>query len=662
MDNKQLDNLRVSILIIFVVEAVLALVLEFLFYMRFATVMLVCVVFDGIYVSWVLSVIQDAQLKRSKKIREVVDEEFTDAVLFGNVGIVIFDEQFNITWMSDLFTGQGIDYTGEKVSMWIPETKELFSDEVDSIQIAYEGKTYEVQRVSQAQCLFFRDITEEAGLKEEKRRSAAVVGLINLDNYSETVQYEDEQKISRINSDIRQRVADWCSEKGMMSRRIRADRYVVFTDYEHFSKALEERFSILNEVRKESEKLEVSITLSMAFAYGTKDYVELGNMANDLLELAQNRGGDQAAVRAYGSDVQFIGGTTETSEKRSGVRIRVMAQSVRGMMEESDRILVVGHRMADFDCFGGMLGISRMASSLGREVYVVSEGMEMEEKLAGAFARFRSALEPFHRFISQDEALTLLTGRTLVVVVDHHTEDLCATPEVPRSAKRILVIDHHRRRRDDNIHATMVYLEASASSTVELVTEFLQYQPKKVELLQEEANIMFAGMVVDTNHFRARCGSRTFEAASALRDWGADPLAVDDLLKNTYREFQTLNKIFSYSQRIEDKYIIVPIASDETYSRAQLSEAADFLLSVQGVKASFVIARLDESTIAVSARSAGEINVQLIMEQMQGGGHFTAAALQRKDTTVEEITSELADTIRWYEEEAKKENESDHAE
>ena len=659
--NRKLESLKIGAVVIFVAEAVLALVLEYGMHLRFATIMLICVVLDGIYVAFMIFTFQNTEMRKERSIREYVEDSAADAVEFGEVGFITFDEKYVITWMSELFSSRGINYVGSNITDFIPEIREVFLNDVDQITVKYEDREYLVQRKSSGQILFFKDVTEKEDMRRKLENRETVIGLINLDNYAETIAYEDEQKIAAINANVRQRVSDWCRDNGFVARRVRNDRFVVYTDMEHFRKAEAERFPILNEVRTQAAELEAVITLSMAFAMGTDDLLELDDMVNDLLELAQNRGGDQAAIKPYGGEVRFVGGTVESSEKRSGVRIRVMAQSIRGMIEQSEKVYVVGHKLSDFDCMGAQLGVSRIASYLGKEVHVISLGFPLEEKLTGAMERYKDALSEVHSFWDEKKALEELTEKTLVVAVDHHTVDQCATPDLLVHAKRTLVIDHHRRRKDDNIRASMVYLESSASSATELVTELLQYQPQRVELYPEEANIMFAGMVVDTNHFRTRCGARTFEAAGQLREWGASPREVDDLLKNTFEEFALQNKMLAYSQIIYDKYILVPIMEKEFYTRAQISAVADFLLSIQGVKASFVVAYIDEGTVAVSARSSGEVNVQVMMEKMNGGGHFSGAALQRTNTTVEEITGELVDVIHAYEEEEGNENESNSA-
>ena len=656
--NKNLESLKYGAVILFTVEIAIAVILEFVFKMRSASVILIFVVIDAIYTAWIIYEYTTDEVRKKMSIKEIVDSEIDEAVQFGNVGIVTYDSDFMITWMSDLFTNRQINNVGQRLTNWLPEISQLFKEDVDTIEVEYNERIYLVERRDASQSLYFKDITAQKELENKYHSEQAVVGLVNLDNYAETIQYEDEQKIALINANLRQKVVEWFQANGMLARRTRNDRFIVFTTQENYEKAYNDRFNILNEVRKEANNLEVAITLSMAFAYGTSDYTELDNMVNELLELAQNRGGDQVAIRKYGEETQFVGGNTESNEKRSGVRIRVMSQSMRGIMENSDSIFILGHQGMDFDCMGAALGTSLIAQSINKEVYIVANKIEIEEKLAGVIERENDILSQRHQFISEEQALELIKPQSLAIVVDHHTSDLCATPKLLETLKRAIVIDHHRRRKDDNIRASMVYLETSASSTTELLVELMQYQPTKIELVPQEANIMLAGMLVDTNHFRNHSSARTFAAAATLREWGADPQQADNLLKVTFHEFELQNRITASSVRVFDDYIVAPIKTNEIFSRTNLSKAADFLLSIQAVKAAFVIAHIDVDTVAISARSNGEVNVQVIMEAMNGGGHFSAAALQRKDITVEDLTKELIATIKKYQEEEEKENES----
>jgi len=659
MKHINLDNIKIQAAVLFAVQIVVALMLEFGFKLPSASIILFFILVNLIFIGYLLYMFSSTLSKRSQTIKEITNDNISQVMRYGNVGMVIYDDNYNVIWMSDLFEEREINYVGEKLTMWLPDVNELLQEGVDSIVVDFEGYRYRVDKKDDEQVLFFQDITDFSLLEMKYKNEQVVVGIVHMDNYNDTVQYEDEQKIATINANLRQKVIDWCLKHNMLIRRVRADRFLVVLNEDDYLEAEKEHFSILNEVREQSQSLDVSITLSMAFARGTADYIELDKMVNELLELAQNRGGDQVATRVYGEDYKFIGGSSEAQEKRSRVRVRVMSQTISNMIQSSSNVFIVGHKDMDFDCAGAALGMSRIVTGLGVDCYVIGNDITIENKLERAMYLNNDELVENHNFISEEDALDLVEKDSLIIVVDHHSVGLCNAPKLVEACTQVMIIDHHRRKSSNNINAILVYLEASASSTSELVVELLQYQTDKVELTEIEANVMFAGMVIDTNNFRTRCGTRTFEAAANLRKMGADPLVVDDMLKDSYQEFELRTKILSYSEILHDRYIIAPIVEEGVFERAMLSKAANVLLTIQNVKAAFVIARTDSETIAISARSNGDMNVQTIMEKMQGGGHFSAAALQREDTTVEELKEELIRVIDEYEEEMRESNESD---
>ena len=657
-----LEIVKYRTVLLFTIEIVIALLLEFVFKVRYASFILIFVVVDAIYVAYLIyRYTQEAQ-ESYYEIRDLVTSNMSEAIDFGDVGIVTYNHEYLITWMSDMFSKREIHYVGEKITMWLPEINQLFQHEVDSVNVEFEGYRYLVTRGDGEQVLYFKDVTDLSLLQTNYKNEKVVVGIIHMDNYNETTQYEDEQKIALINTNLRQKVIDWCVHHKMMVRRIRSDRFMLVLNEAQYTIIAEENFSILHEIRKEAAKMDVAITLSMAFAKGTSDYLELDKMVNDMLELAQNRGGDQVAVKEFGGNPKLYGGSSEAQEKRSRVRVRVMSKTIQDTIENSSKVLIVGHKEMDFDCLGAAIGISRIASLYNKEVYICLDEHSIERKVEQTIYRINQKLLENHTFIPVDEAVDMVDKDTLVIAVDHHRMTLSSGAKLIEVAPKTMVIDHHRRSSDDNIPAVLVYIETSASSTTELITELLPYQTANIELLEEEANIMFAGMLVDTNHFRTRSGSRTFEAAAQLRKLGADPASADEMLKETYREFELRNDMLSYSTRVYDNILVCAIDNDEIYNRTALSIAADELLSIKDVKATFVIAQIDSETVAISARSNGDVNVQTLMEKMGGGGHFTGAALQRKESSVKELEDELLDCLDVYIKEEKQAHESNSVE
>lgn len=470
-------------------------------------------------------------------------------------------------------------------------------------------------------------------------------------------QYEDEAKIQLMNSTLRQPLVEWAKKYGMATRRLRSDRYLVILDEQIFAEILKDKFSILNLVRNNATANGVAVTLSMAFARGSSDLQMLDTMVNDLLELAQSRGGDQVAVKVYGGDVKYYGGNSEAQEKRSRVRVRVMAQAIKEAILDVKRVFIVGHKNMDFDCMGSCLCMSRICAANAKEVYIVSESGGIEPQLDNAMHVYAPVLNDRHHFITEEEAMNIASKDDLVIAVDFHNPNHCNAPQILNFVDKVIVIDHHRRSEAFIDNPLLVYVETSASSVSELVTEFIPYSSSRLDLSEAEATIMYLGILIDTNRFKQRTGSRTFEAAAALRKMGVDPIEAENLLKEDFIDFEAKTNIMKYGKLVFGNMIVAAVDNNEIISRTMMSQVADYLLNIKGIEASFVIAKTAENVVAVSARSRGVVNVQLIMEAMHGGGHFTAAALSRDDTSVAAINEELMATIKKSTEE-ENENES----
>ena len=650
----RLENFKVQIAIIVILQ-ILALIS--LYSVGFNDInmvpMVVMLVLNIAIIVWIMVKFQKDREQRDIDISRILGHDAKDALLFGEVGIITYDEQYNATWINDFLEERKIDVVGKKLSSWIAEITDLFTGDVDVITATDDDHVYEITRKENAQVLYVRDITEYAVLKKRFESDGVVAGLLQLDNYMEIQQYVDEGKMAQINLQLRQPCVEWANKYGMFIRRLRSDRFLVILNERIFAQVVKDRFSILNTIRKNAEEIDVSITLSMSFARGTDDYQLLDTMVNDLLELAQSRGGDQAAVKKYGESVKYFGGNSEASEKRSKVRVRVMAQAIKEAIMESKRVFVVGHSNMDFDCMGSALCMSRIASAYGKECYVVSKSGGMEPQLKEAFTALEDELDSRHRFIEDEEATKLIGDGDLVIAVDHHNPKQTGAPMTVMSAKRIIVIDHHRRSEDFIGNPLLVYVETSASSVSELATELLPYQTNKVNISESEATIMYNGILVDTNRFRMRTGSRTFEAVAYLKKIGADSMKAENMLKEDYDDFEAKTSIMNWSEKYRGNMIIAAVNDNTIEDRTMMSQAADSLLNIKGVEASFVIANIKDNKVAVSARSKGEINVQVIMEKMHGGGHFSAAALQRDDTSVAAVDDELRAMIDEYIEENK---------
>ncbi|MBQ1319696.1 MAG: DHH family phosphoesterase [Solobacterium sp.] len=583
----------------------------------------------------------------STEIQAVLGTSAEEAFLFGEVGMVHYDEEHVITWMSELFEQRGINRVGTKVLAWLPEADDLINGRSDIAQVELDERSYQITRKEDEAVLFFRDVTDMIRYQKAYEQGMPVVGMASLDNYEESTQYEDETVVSAINVAVRSPLTEYCKNHGIMVKRVNNYRYLLLLNERIFNDLAADRFSILNTVRRAAQKQDVSITLSMAFARGTENYQELDDMVTRLMDLAQSRGGDQVAVQVAGEDVKYFGGSSEAAEKRSRVRVRVMAHTLRELISRSSNVIICGHKEADFDCIGSAIGMAKVSQALRRQAVIIARTGGIEEKLAQVMEEHKEELRQELTFVTESEALNQLQENTLVIMVDHHNVRQSNGARVLEQAKNVVIIDHHRRSSEMGVKPVLVYIEAGASSACELVTELIPYISNRAEITELEATIMLAGMTVDTGHFRVRTGARTYDAASTLRRFGADPLAVDEYLKDSYEQFAQKAAVMNMSERMDRGIVIAPVRG-MILSRSMMSQAADSLLEIQGVEAAFVLANNTDGETAISARSAGRVNVQRIMEKMQGGGHMTAAAMQRPRTDIEEVRKELIDTIEEY--------------
>ena len=591
-------------------------------------------------------------------VRDALGVTAEKAFLFGEIGLLMYDDDYVITQMSELFEQRGLNHVGSKVLSWLPEVDPLISGQGDTATVQLDERMYEITRREDEPVLIFRDITEQHNAMLSYSEERPVIGIAVLDNYDEVTQYEDDASLSNINAAVRTPLTDYFRERGILLKRISNSRYYMVLNEKMFSDLVSDHFSILNTIRRSAAKQDLAISLSMAFARGTERLEELDEIAVKLIDLAQSRGGDQVVVQQAGGEVKYFGGSSEATEKRSRVRVRVMANTFRELISRSSNVIICGHRNMDFDCVGSAIGVARAATALNKQVCIIGKTGGIEEKLAKVLAKNAEELNQEVRFVTESEAINQLQANTLTVMVDHHNIKQSNGSKLLESASKIAIIDHHRRSTEMGVKPVLVYIEAGASSACELITEMMPYISSRIEISELAANIMLAGMTIDTNRFHVRTGARTFEAAAALRKMGADPMQVDDYLKDTYDELTLKASCMSKAKRHDNAIITIPY-KDGVLTRSLMSQVADQMLEIQGIDAVFVIADDTEGETAISARSNGKVNVQRIMEAIGGGGHMTAAAVQRKRCDIDDLERELLEKTEEYFREVRNEGNSE---
>lgn len=588
-------------------------------------------------------------------ISRVLGRDAKEALQVGDVGILTYNDEFVVTWTSDFFRERHIDLVNRKITAWIENVRELFDEDIDSVIGKYDHRIYEILKKEDAQVLYVRDITEVYKLRQHQQQNEVVAALMQLDNYVEYQSYENEEVIANINTHLRTPLITWAKEHHMLVRRIRSDRIFVLFNHEILDRIRHENFTILQEIKDEAARIDVSITLSMAIAYGTNNYEELDKMLNELIELAQSRGGDQAAIQCAGKRVHYIGGNSETSSQRSKVRVRIMAQSIQEAIKESGRVFIVGHVNTDYDCMGAALSMSNWCRALHRNAFIVLQNVPRDYQLQDTMDHYKQAIRERHQFITIPQAVDMVDPKNdLLIMVDHAVPQISSGKTFIDKFERIVVIDHHRRNDQFVVHPLITYVESQASSTCELMVELIQSIPNHIPIFEAEATIMYLGILVDTNRFKMHTSARTFETAATLRIWGANAKLAEKALCEDLGDFRLRTELVSLGEMYYGHFVIAAI-KDLEIDRTMMSQVSDSLLKIKGCLASFTIARSKNNPedVAVSARSDGSYNVQKIMEKMNGGGHFTAAALERKNTTVEAVKEEL---LGYLKEDAKSES------
>ena len=580
-------------------------------------------------------------------ISRVLGKNAKDALSFGGVGILTYDDDYVITWASPMFQERGMDLVHLRLTSWIENIGTLFDDEVDVVVGEYEDHVYEITRKADASLLYVRDITECYRLHQAYDNNQIVIGVMTLDNYMDYQSCEDEETMARINTHLRGRLVTWARENGMFIRRTRSDRFLIVLNQEILKNLRMQNMMILQEIKDKAKELDVTITLSMAFAYGSPQFLVLDEMVNELIESTQLRGGDQAAIRCAGGSTQYIGGGFEGSSSRSKVRVRALAQSIQDSIQDSDKVFIAGHINTDFDCMGAALGIASLATSLHTDAYIVLEGVPRDNQLQEIMNRYKDTLEHRYVFITPEMAKSQMDFKNdLLIMVDHGVPFISSAKDFVGDCSRVIVIDHHRKGDNFVRNPMLTYVESTASSSCEMITELLQSISTHIPIYEVEATIMYLGILVDTNRFKMHTDARTFEAAGALRAWGANNKLAEKALQEDYKRIQLRNRIVGSAKIVYNKIMVASV--EECLDKTMVSQVSDALLMIKGACASFTIAYTTPSkdVVSVSARGDGNTNVQRILEKMQGGGHFSAAAVDRKNVTVKEIENELLNIIK----------------
>ena len=508
-------------------------------------------------------------------------------------------------------------------------------------------KKYSVYLDSQASVVYFFDASSEYEANVGLVTTRPVIGIMSVDNYDDLEDIVSDSDISSINGFIANFVEEFSEKYHMFYRRVGMDRFYLFTDYTVLEQLIESKFSIIDQFREEAKNRELPITVSMGFSYGDGNHDEIGRVALSNLNLAEVRGGDQAVVkeREEGKDPIFFGGGTASSIKRTRTRTRAMMTAISEKIKSVDQVFVVGHKKLDMDALGASIGMQLFANNINERSYAVYDDTSMAQDIERAVGKIQS--DGATKLVTVSDALRMVTDQSLLIMVDHSKTALTLSNDLYEKFHQVIVIDHHRRDEDFPENAMITYIESGASSASELVTELLQFQnSKKNRLNKIQASVLMAGIMLDTKNFSVRVTSRTFDVASYLRSRGSDSVLIQEISAINFDEYREVNELILNGQMVFPHIIVATGAADVPYGTVTISKAADSMLAMSKIEATFVIALNEQGSISISARSRSKVNVQKIMEQMGGGGHFNSAASQLEDVTIDQVRTQLIDCIQ----------------
>ena len=579
----------------------------------------------------------------------------------------LLDNKGNILWMNASMQASinRKNDLNKNISTIIPElSANVFRNFEDfkEIRIAFNDRDYrvEMKRISadiitqgvnilakdynsSLVAMYMFDETDINQYIQKIRDERFVVGLVYTDNYEAALESVDDVRRSLFVGLVDKRVNKYFSAGAAIIRKLEKDKYLVVFRYKFLEKLLADKFSLVEDIKSVKVGNEKTLTLSIAIGTGAADYARNYDIAKAAMDLALGRGGDQAVIKD-GEKIYYYGGKSQQMEKNTRVKVRVKAHALRQILEANDNVLIMGHNLPDIDSFGSALGIYIIAKKFGKEAHIVFG--EISSSVRPFMNRFIDKEEyPDDMFIKKEEAENYLTASTVVIVVDVNRPQRTECPQLLDKCKTIIVFDHHRRSSDTITGAVLSYVDPYASSACEMVTEMIQYVDDGIKLKAFEADALYAGISIDTDGFNSKSGPRTFEAAAFLRRHGADVTRVRKMLRNDMNEYKAIASAVSKSEVYKSAFAITVFDGEGLESPTiGGAKAANQLLDISGIKASFVITQYEDK-LYISARSIDEVNVQLVMEKLGGGGHMSIAGAQLTDCTIQQAVNTIKLTL-----------------
>ena len=659
-NKKKLDHLVSRTKVYLIIIAVILIILSVLEYRAIIPSIL-------LYILVILYTIWSNKKRKaeiSNKINELtlnVDKAAQSTIINSPFPLVIAETNGNIIWKSSKFISEfaSIDIGNylidiiKELKMQIENNKEV-NDTAIYEKMHIGNKTYKIigeyiknkekESKEYIATIYFLDETDYEELLEKYENSKIGVGIIVIDNYEEIMQRATAEEKAVITSKIEKNIYDWVNRYKGISIKSERDIYTCIFEQREIEEIKNSKFEILDEIKEIKTQDKLQSTLSIAISEDGETNFEKYKSAKAVIDIALGRGGDQAIVKQNGK-YSFFGGRTLEVEKRTKVKARIVSQALEELIKGTSNVIIMGHTNSDIDAMGASMGVYRIAKTLNTNAYIVNE--TVGTSLDIFIKEVKENKEYANIFIDKNEALSIITPNTLLVVVDTDKKNYVEAPELLDKTDKIVVIDHHRRGTDYIEKSILTFHEVYASSACELVTELIEYSEKDIKLEKTEVEALYAGIMMDTKNFTFKTGVRTFEAAAFLRKCGVDIIKVKKWFQSDLQTYNKISEIVADAEILNGTIAISIYNKEDSDANITCAKAADELLTISNITASFVIGKMGDQ-ICISGRSIGDINVQLILEKLGGGGHITVAGAQIEGMTQEEVKQELINRINEY--------------
>ena len=666
--NRKIFDKLVSKTKIYLVIIAILLIALCIYEVRFITPAIIGYALIIMYACWTNNKRKAELSEHIKDLTLTVDTAAKSTLINSPFPLVIIETDGNIIWKSSKFIHEfaNIDINNylnnivKEIKLELENGSNEDKKELQDLilkQVKIGSKTYKVvgeyveskekQKNNNKEymtTLYFIDETKNILLEQKYNNSKLCVGIIMIDNYEEIMQRLSDEDKPILTAQIERNLYDWAATFEGLIIKSERDTFILLLQQKYLKQLEEEKFNILDKIKEIEIPGKVQSTLSIAIATEESSNYEKYKTAQSMIDIALGRGGDQAILRKDGKYI-FFGGRTQELEKRTKVKARIVANALQELMEEAENIFVMGHTNSDIDAMGASLGVYRLAKTIGKQAYIVNTtvGATLDSFLQTA----KEDEEYQKTIIGKDEAIEKISEDSLLVVVDTHKTSYVDVPELLEKTNKIVIIDHHRRGTDFIENALLTFHEVYASSACELVTELLEYSEQEIKLTQLETEGLYAGIMMDTKNFTFKTGVRTFEAAAYLRKCGVDIIKVKKWFQSDLETYNKISEIVANAEIINDTIGISIYDKEEPDTSLICAKSADELLTISNITASFVIGNLGDK-ICISGRSIGDINVQLILEKLGGGGHITLAGAQVEGLSIEEVKQELIIRINEY--------------